>query len=111
MHALMACWLKRIVVHGGWFEKSFVVEDFVDPTDAFRIRFLASDTDPQSVVEAGVDGVRLSILGCGGGECPWDLNGDGTVGITDLLTLLNEWGNPYGINDLLALLADWGECP
>jgi hypothetical protein len=54
--------------------------------------------------------------------CPWDLNGDGFVGINDLLILLAAWGpNPghpadfngddfVGINDLLALLANWGLC-
>ncbi|MHC4415524.1 MAG: hypothetical protein ACYS0G_09590 [Planctomycetota bacterium] len=55
--------------------------------------------------------------------CPWDLTGDGFVGINDLLVLLAAWGpapgNPadfngdgtVGINDLLALLANWGNCP
>ncbi len=36
---------------------------------------------------------------------------DGDVGITDLLVLLANWGNPYGITDLLDLLAAWGPCP
>jgi hypothetical protein len=55
--------------------------------------------------------------------CPWDLDGDGMVGITDLLALLPEWGTDpggppdfdgdgmVGITDLLALLAAWGPCP
>lgn len=43
-------------------------------------------------------------------ECPWDLDLDGAVGISDLLALLAAWGDPYGIEDLLALLADWGGC-
>ena len=54
---------------------------------------------------------------------PWDLDGDGCVGILDLLALLAAWGsNPghpadfnndgaVGILDLLALLANWGPCP
>ncbi len=42
--------------------------------------------------------------------CPFDLDGNGNVGITDLLILLANWGNPYGINDLLDLLAAWGPC-
>ncbi len=42
--------------------------------------------------------------------CPWDLDGDGTTGINDFLSLLAQWGNPYGINDFLALLAAWGSC-
>ena len=56
-------------------------------------------------------------------ECPWDLDGSGTVGITDLLALLGAWGpNPghpadfdgdgvVGIIDFLDLLANWGPCP
>ncbi len=55
-------------------------------------------------------------------ECPWDLDGCGTVGITDFLALLAAWGpNPghpadfdgdgnVGITDFLALLANWGPC-
>ena len=54
--------------------------------------------------------------------CPADLDGDGTVGILDLLALLAAWGtNPggppdfdgdgtVGILDLLTLLAKWGPC-
>jgi hypothetical protein len=106
---------------GGWFQKSFRVSDFVTPNNQFRIRFTASDTDPQSVVEAGVDGVELSTFECGP-ACPWDCQAtpDGGVGINDLLALLAQWGLPsacdldgggVGITDLLALLANWGACP
>lgn len=54
--------------------------------------------------------------------CPIDLDGDGFVGVTDLLVLLAGWGtNPghpadfnsdrqVGVEDLLALLAAWGPC-
>ena len=55
--------------------------------------------------------------------CPTDFNGDGSVGILDLLMLLVAWGTdpggpPFfdgdrtvGILDLLTLLANWGACP
>ncbi len=56
--------------------------------------------------------------------CPWDLDADGDVGITDFLTLLAAWGpvptpDPpdfdgdgiVGILDFLQLLAHWGACP
>ena len=55
--------------------------------------------------------------------CPWDLDLDGNVGITDFLDLLAQWGtDPQGppdfnsngvvdINDFLELLANWGPCP
>ncbi len=42
--------------------------------------------------------------------CPWDLDGDGLVAMTDLLELLSAWGRPYGIAELVGLLAAWGPC-
>ncbi len=54
--------------------------------------------------------------------CVGDLDGDGFVGVTDLLSLLAAWGpNPghpadldgdgvVGINDFLDVLAAWGSC-
>ncbi|MCH7847868.1 MAG: trypsin-like peptidase domain-containing protein [Planctomycetes bacterium] len=109
-------------VSGGWFEKQFAVADFVDETDQFRIRFIASDTDPQSVVEAAIDGLRLFTIIC---DEPilGDLDGDGVVGVKDLLILLGEWGPcddcndcladldddcTVGVKDLLILLGNWG---
>ena len=77
---------------GGWFQKTFAVEDFVSATSQFQIRFIASDTDPQSVVEAGVDGLELINIGCDAG-CPWDCDGsaDGAVNVVDLLALLGQY--------------------
>jgi hypothetical protein len=54
--------------------------------------------------------------------CPWDCQPvpNGNVGISDLLSLLAQWGaagpcdfdgGGVGIGDLLALLANWGACP
>ena len=58
-------------------------------------------------LDVDFDDVQLTV----GDLCPWDLDGDGEVGITDFLALLADWGNPYGIQEFLALLADWGPCP
>ncbi|MCH7849630.1 MAG: ASPIC/UnbV domain-containing protein [Planctomycetes bacterium] len=56
-------------------------------------------------------------------ECNADLDGDGAVGVKDLLILLGVWGpckdcpadfnrnDAVGVSDLLALLANWGACP
>jgi hypothetical protein len=56
-------------------------------------------------------------------ECPWDLDGSGTVDVVDFLALLAVWGtNPGGppdfdgdgvvaISDFLLLLGNWGVCP
>ena len=54
--------------------------------------------------------------------CPWDLDGDATIGFADLLDLLSQWstdpGGPpdfdgdgsVGLPDLLVLLSAWGSC-
>ncbi len=63
---------------------------------------------------------NIDILGK---PCPWDLDFDGAVGITDFLALLAAWGTDPGgppdfnsnglveILDFLELLANWGTCP
>ena len=68
------------------------------------------------VVDMGAYEFQVSV-------CPWDLDGDDTVGILDLLALLAVWGTDpggppdfdgdgtVGILDLLILLANWGPCP
>ena len=58
--------------------------------------------------------------------CPWDLNGDGFVGIGDLLAFFALWGpcpGPpgcpgdfdssgfVGVGDMLLMFANWGPCP
>ena len=54
--------------------------------------------------------------------CPWDLDGNGSISVTDLLILFGNWGpNPghpadfdndgfVGTSDLLILFANWGPC-
>ena len=57
------------------------------------------------------------------GKCPWDLDDNAVVGVSDLLSLLASWGrckgcpadfdgnDDVGVSDLLLLLANWGPCP
>jgi hypothetical protein len=102
-----------------WVLRSFRVADFATPTSQLRLRFRARDLGSGSLVEAGVDDVRVwgSALDCAP-ERQTDLNGDGVVDGNDLGTLLAQWGGPGsadfngdGIvdgNDLGSLLADWG---
>ncbi len=59
----------------------------------------------QLTVPGGVAQIRVIVDAC---AVAWDLDGDCSVGITDLLDLLASWGNPWGITDLLDLLASWG---
>ena len=58
-----------------------------------------------------------------GGVCPGDIDGSGDVNVTDLLTVLGDWGctgvpctgdvtgdDNVNVSDLLAVLATWGIC-
>jgi len=54
-----------------------------------QIRFTANDADPQSIVEAGIDGLTATYLFC---ESPYvcgDANGDESVNILDITFLIN----------------------
>ncbi len=68
------------------------------------------------------ESVAFTVLVPGQG-CVADLDGDGNVGASDLLSLLVSWGpcegcpadfdgnGTVGASDLLVLLANWGPCP
>jgi hypothetical protein len=51
-------------VRGGWFQKSFRINDILTPTAQMRLRFTASDLGDGSVVEAAVDGVQVVMVSC-----------------------------------------------
>ncbi len=87
-------------VDGGWFFREWDLASIVPITDSMRIRFVASDTDPQSLVEAAVDLFRLREIRCSPTGNPADLNGDGVVDGGDLGVLLSLWGTADPTADL-----------
>ena len=113
---------------GAWVRKSFRVANFMSPTNGMRVRFVARDLDPPSVVEAGLDDVSIVYYDC---TVPvaGDVNGDGIVNVDDLLAVINAWGvcpkppaacpadiappgPPQGngvvnVDDLLAVINNW----
>lgn len=50
-------------VQGGWIRKVARI-NMIATSSQMRIRFTASDVDPGSVVEAGVDGVEIKVVNC-----------------------------------------------
>ena len=104
----------------GWTQSAFAVKDYVTVTSGIRVRFSASDFDPGSVVEAGVDAFRINGLICEDDFVPADLNRDGFVDGQDLAALLADWGCTgtnciadidgdlvVGGQDLAQILAGW----
>ncbi len=112
--------------NGGWFSKQFLISDFVPNTASFRIRFISADIGDGSIVESAVDNVRLLATECidDGPSCPGDVDGNGSVEFTDLVSLLSAWGSsctgcPEDVDgsgtvefsDLVGLLSAFGPCP
>ncbi len=102
-----------------WVFKRFRIDEFLAPTSTMRVRFIAGDLGDPSVVEAGVDDVRIRLTECVF-ACPGDLNGSGAVDSTDLAVLLAAWGGgDVDLNgdgntdsaDIAVMLAAWGACP
>ncbi|MFO1009735.1 MAG: choice-of-anchor B family protein [Planctomycetota bacterium] len=51
---------------GGWIRHEFRVADFVAPTNAVQVRFVARDLNNDTHVEAAIDDVRVFDVECGG---------------------------------------------
>ncbi|MCA9243132.1 MAG: choice-of-anchor B family protein [Phycisphaerales bacterium] len=77
---------------GGWIRVSFRVSDVVALTDKVRLRFEASDLGAGSLIEAGVDDVRITDAECAPAPCPGDVSGNGAVGLEDVAGLLASFG-------------------
>jgi len=103
-------------VDGGWFFREWNLGLIIPLTDSVQFRFVASDYDPQSLVEAAVDLFSIREIVCGS-PILGDINGDGRVDGADLGLLLAAWGGsgPADLNgdgivdgaDLGLLLAAW----
>lgn len=95
------------------------------PTDCIN-----SLSDPGAVVGPNSPtnylGETGSVDACPKAPCPADLNGSGSVDVTDLLSMIGVWGacadpdncpadlsgdDTVNVTDLLALIGQWGVCP
>ena len=73
--------------------------------------------DEDQAIDGG-SAYGFDLLAC---LCTADVDGNGAVGVADLLAVLSGWGQPGGpqdvnrdgvvnVRDLLLVLASWGPC-
>jgi len=77
--------------NGGWIQHSFDPSLLVPLTTTIQMRFIASDLDAGSLVEAGIDDfvVVAQICNQGPSFLRGDPNGDGGIDISDVIAILS----------------------
>ena len=100
---------------GGWIESGFSVGDFVGLTSTIRVKFVASDLGAGSVVEAGIDDVRIFGVSCTVDDCPADLALPfGVLDFSDVVAFLSafsaedpaaDFATPIGVFDFSDVVA------
>ena len=76
---------------GVWVQVEFPIDAVLTPTTQMRLRFVVGDYNDGSVVEAGIDNLRIFGLECDD-SVPGDLNGGGSVNGADIGLLVAAWG-------------------
>jgi len=89
---------QSIVNTNGWTELEYNIADFVNLTQAFRVRMIATDGGADSTVEGGIDAVRVASEVCNN-ACLADLNGDGELNFFDVSAFLNAFNAQDSIAD------------
>ena len=56
---------ESLGTNSAWETTSFTVSEYVEPSNQIRVAFVAEDTDPPSIVEAGIDNFQLEVITCG----------------------------------------------
>lgn len=85
-----------------------------------EISFRPTDPPTRLTTGSGQPILPLTLVAFPPPPCPSDLDGNGNVGFTDLVTLLAAWGlgcpgdidqdGVVDFDDLIILLSDWGPC-
>ena len=81
---------------GGWNQANFTVGSFVTPTATVRLRFSVSDNPNDSITEAGVDGVSITMFTC---DDLVDCNNNGIADDIDIMDGTSEDCNSNGVPD------------
>jgi len=85
-------------VSGGWVFVQYDLTGIVPATAGLRVRFTASDSNPQSLVEAAVDAFSVVGRRCvvATEPCPCDRDGDSVQTVSDYFAFLTEFFEQLG---------------
>ena len=113
------------LVGGVWEETKLLASDGASDDDFGKSVSISSDGTTAIVGAHGDDdngsySGSAYIFDIDGPDCP-DINGDGYVNVSDLLTVIDQWGltdSPADVNedgivdvtDLLMVVGNWGPC-
>lgn len=76
----------------GWATREFELSSIIPLTTTVRVRFVVSNPDPLTALEAAIDAVRVDFATCGT-PCPGDADGSGAIDLDDLQLLLFAFGS------------------
>lgn len=90
----------REYIHTGfeWDQASIHIPSFIEPTNQIRLRFIAVDAQADHIVEAGIDDLQVTYLGCPSTNQA-DLNHDGVLDFFDIQSFLTHYSNNNPIAD------------
>lgn len=100
-----------------WNRHTFRLSSIVAPSASMRLRFIASSTGPNDIVEIALDDITIDAITCERAPCPGDYNADGMVTVQDVFDFLNDWfagspraaltGNPLSVQDIFDFINFW----
>ena len=106
-----------------WEERTVVITSSGDETVTIEWAFDSVDSLYNDYRGWHVDGIQVRALrvNCDAATCDADVNGDASVDVGDLLTVIDQWGltnSPADVNndgivnvsDLLMVVGSWGPC-
>lgn len=75
---------------GGWVQHTFIPLDFISLSDTVQLRFIAQDAGTGSIVEMAIDDLQVQNRFCNIGPIfrRGDPNGDGSVDVSDAVSML-----------------------
>jgi len=102
------------VADSSWSQQEYDISGVADGESTVYVRFVMGTSD-SSWQYSGWNIDNFQIWGVDGDSntvCPGDFDGSASVNVNDLLTVIQQWNDPYTVDDLLAVIANWNTtCP